>query len=301
MTVRCMKWAVPTAVGLTITVVAGPISYGATLLEHFNNYGTERVAVQGLGTEGDGWGGAWGGNTRPDYLPGYQLTYNDPNYNNAPNLSGPNHGVATYELDAAGSMSGQFVRRNLAEPMTGTIWISALGETNGPSGSGLLPPDVIFWLNANVNNQNYFGLRSETTSAAGQPLEWQLRSSIRYANTTPAYRGAFANGETHLMLVRLDLDVNELGHDNLQFWVNPNLSGGAGGLGAPVWDMSGSNMFESLTSVGISFTGVGSYMDAIRISNDPNGFEMVTMVPEPGALSLLGLGALAMLRRRSTL
>ena len=52
-----------------------------------------------------------------------------------------------------------------------------------------------------------------------------------------------------------------------------------------------------LSGVGISFY-IGGYIDAIRVSNDADGFQQVTGIPEPGSLSLLSIGGLAWILKR---
>jgi hypothetical protein len=270
------------------------LAQSQTIVEYFNGYGDQQVNLFGLGKAGNGWAGAWALNSRPDYRPGTQLTYSGAGYSNAGNLGGANSGVASYELGANNSQSGQIAYRSFAEPLTGTIWISYLAHVDG--GSGTAAPDVLMWFNRSVNTQNYFGLRSTWVDATDQSLGYTTGAAIRYANDTSSYVGSYASGEVHLMLARLDITPG--GNDTFDMWVNPDLTGGEGGLGTPVFSMSGSNAYgNGLADVGVSFSGFESMLDAIRVSN---GFNMV-VIPEPSTyailLGLFALGAGALTRR----
>jgi hypothetical protein len=266
-----------------------------TVVEHFNNYGEDRVNLSGLGSAEGGWAGAWGVPTstiRPDYLPGVHLAYNDAYYNNLPNLSGATHGVATYEAGGMGSLSGQRVSRAFETPLTGTIWISALAHLDGPAvnetNGVLTAPDIILWLNSAANTQNYIGLRSVNLSGSGTPdLVYEVSSSARFAGQTPTpYVGTFDEGVVHHMLARIDVDVNPEGHDALSFWINPDLSGGEAGLGTPQWQFSDVDAYGAgLASIGISFTGYESYLDSLRLSNAADGFRQVTLLGAPDPLA----------------
>ncbi len=113
-------------------------------------------------------------------------------------------------------------------------------------------------------------------------------------------------GTTALILGRLSLNTG--GDENLDVWVNPDVSGGIAGLGT-----AGSTRSEESATLGggldrlglVSYSTAsndGGFLDSIRFSDDSNAdqaFADVTgvLVPEPSALMLGALGSLLLLRR----
>jgi len=123
-------------------------------------------------------------------------------------------------------------------------------------------------------------------------------------NTTDTSATArFLAGATHLMLVRIEIGATLT---SFALWVDPDLTGGEGGLPAPLYNVSAANnnMIGSvLQDIGVGFFGSGAagsplQMDAIRVSNEPDGFSQVTAVPEPKTLALLlaAIGCLGIFR-----
>jgi hypothetical protein len=291
-----------------IPLLASAVSlHGQVIVENFNDYGDTRVNLMDLGSAGGGWAGPWTNNIRPDYVPGAGLTYDQPGYAyNSENLVGANHGLASYHL-GTGSQSGQVARRAFAEPLTGTIWISFLAHVDGPAdnntaGGAPVIPDVIFWLNHGQTPANFVALRGQVDGS--KPGGYRVAAVSRYAGSDTFAAGSdFAEGTTHLLLSRIIIGADG-NNDSLDFWVNPNLSGGEVGLGAPLLSFSGADAYgSSLTNIGVSFTGPLSQIDAIRISNAPDGFAQV--IPEPSTyaffvgLSILGTALLLRRKRRN--
>jgi len=89
--------------------------------------------------------------------------------------------------------------------------------------------------------------------------------------------------------------LNDIGSDQIELWVNPDLSGGESGLGAAT--LSDTGNVGAISGIAVSFEETDSALDQIRISNGDNGFLDVTAIPEPASLALMGLGSLLMLGR----
>lgn len=256
---------------------AGSALQAATATDHFNDYGTAQKDLFGnTGSETSGWAGPWATNASPDYYPDVRLVYNDPNYDNTPNQAGDSHGAAGV-IDGGGVNSSQAATRSFSAPLTGTVWISALSSYTEPGA------DTIFWLDKTINTQNFIALRS------GVP-------KMRFGNVNSEATATFANATTHLMLAKLELNVSG-DNDAISFWVNPDLSGGEAGLPTPHLTASSADAYGlALDDIGVAFAFDNSYFDAIRVSNDADGFEQV--IPEPASLTLLAVGGLLALRRR---
>ncbi|HEX7010548.1 MAG TPA: hypothetical protein VF184_11230 [Phycisphaeraceae bacterium] len=261
-------------------------AWAETITEYFNGYGESTVDLSGLGAAGDGWSTGWIDNTNPDYVPGTQLTYTAAGYSNAGNESGPDDGAAVY----GGGTAGSIVRRGVGEfpGLGGTIWVSALVRISEANG------EVLLWLGGSSAN-NYIAIRT------GQV-------AFRY-NGASQTGAAVATNQTHLMLAKIQVNVDG-DNDTIEYWFDPDLSGGEAGLGAAVFSGSGQHVFGQTTVEGetvlldmsgirLSFAGAGSTIDAIRISNDADGFLKVTSaIPEPATVGLSAAGALTLLMHR---
>lgn len=267
-------------------LVAGSIGLGATvapaatLVENFH-YGDTSRNLNGLGAATDGWAGAWFGDNATDYFANRNLAYSGTGYSNADN--GP--GAIGY----GGGDAGNITTRVVPTALTGTVWVSALVEISSNSG------DALLWMRNDPHgaNANMIGLRGSINGTDNAPVAY-----LRYGSATNSQSvQTFALDTTHLLLAKIDVDYFGA-LDRIQFWVNPDLSGGEAGLGAPLLSGEGSDVMANVAGPRVSFQAAGSTMDAIRISNDADGFLKVTAVPEPASLAVLGLAAGALLGRR---
>lgn len=255
------------------------------ITDHFNDYGTTTAPLAGTqsqtASENDGWAGQWTGVASSHYRAGERLSYNDANYNNGPNEGGAEDGVAGIRPEG-GIQAGQVATRAFARPITGTVWVSALAQFEDSAGG-----DVLLWFDVNdpeAGAQDFIGFRAGS-------------GSLRYEGDNSS-AGTFEAGETHLLLAKIDINADG-SNDTVDFWIDPDLSGGEAGLGTALLSGSGADAFgDALNNVGVSFSREGSRLDALRIGSGADGFTAVTMIPEPGAMALLGLGGLALTRRR---
>lgn len=256
-------------------------------LEHFNACAATNRNVVGL-NGGSGWSGAWEAATAPgkaQFVVGTQLvsTSQGVYFSNAGNSNTADSGCARWQ--AAGSA---IVARPFAEGLNGTIWISALAQLTGGD-------RAYIWLDARAgvnggNSGTFFGLDGE-----GGAL------TMRFNDTSAPYAeifvpAAIATGTPHLLLARVELN-HAAGDDRVAFWCDPDLSGGEAGLGAPAIlstsIATGDALGDTLDAIGIQLEdrdgdGVGSLVDAIRVSSLPNAFHDVTAPPTPYAVWLAG-------------
>lgn len=269
--------AISAASALTIGVTG---AQGASVSEYFDYDGTDSANLNTFGSSGDGWAGAWFGGNGPDFIPGTNLTYTDPGYSNAGNTGG----MAGY----GGSDAGDISSRLLGAPMTGTVWVSVLARVSGNQS------DAILWLrdNPHGDNANFISLRGTVNGTDNAPVP-----VLRYgASDNRQGPDAVELGDVYLLLGRVTVDYED-DLDRIEFWVNPDLSNGEAGLGTPLLSADGANVLNAVAGPRVSFSSGGA-LDAIRMSNDPDGFEYVTAVPEPASLGAIGLGGLMLLRRR---
>jgi MYXO-CTERM domain-containing protein len=294
-------WTASALLG-AFTVISA--AQGATITENFNDYGTTSTFVSGLGTAGDGWAGAWTELTTdsgwPQYEAGSSLTFNSPNYTTAANQTGANDGLIV--TGATNTNASKAAYRSFSTPLTGTIWISALTQFHN------VGPDVLLILDATSGTNNYVGIRLNATLSKAE-------ARIKTNGTEDADEfgpggtdNVYPNDTSLLLLSRIQIDIDASGNDQIDYWIFdsnstttgiPALPATAAGLPAtPSFSKVGDFYGTSLSAIGVAVTKANTKVDAIRISNDANGFEQVTSVPEPGLLGAGLLGLLALRRRR---
>ncbi len=280
----------PNRVCLWLAAVAGmamatTVANAALVTEYFNNYGTTAptdmtsAALNG----GSGWSTAWAGNTSaPIYEPGTQLTYTATGYSASDNESGSNDGAIK-----GGASDVSFASRQVSS-MDGTVWLSMLV-------SGLKSSATVGFSSSGANNT---WLRAEAAQ-----LRWRQPSGTI---TNYAIGSTLSESGTHLLLGRIVF--NATGNETVHWWIDPTLNtngtapSDASAVVARTVDQLGIGLTRiNLTGTSTSTTNAPARFDAIRISNDANGFQQVTQViPEPTGLMALSAGAMCLLPRRRT-
>jgi len=98
-----------------------------------------------------------------------------------------------------------------------------------------------------------------------------------YASTADRVAGA-----THMLLVKIQMNMAGGTNDGCELWVDPPLFAGEGGLGFPIYSYGYADVFGTdFSGVGVSFNKASMLnkakprLDDIRISNGPNGFAEV--------------------------
>ena len=292
-----MKFSPSSASGGLIAIgllALAPSARSAVAVEYFNDYGTTSPTglVSGGLNGGSGWSGAWQGGASNSYFQAANPTYSGTGYSDTGNDNGADDGVAR------GSSTSSIAYRNLADGgMGGTIWLSAIVNQTA---SG----DMLLWLDktnttASGVDRDFVALRGSTgTSPAGDNTPEAVMSYNGGTDLTSSTVN-FAAG-THLFLVRIDMNYSAA-LDRVSFWINPDLTGGEAGIGTAIYTAGTLDTFGTVfDGIGISSDGTQSTIDAIRISNESNGFNFVTTgIPEPSlSLLLLASGAVSVFRRR---
>lgn len=276
------------AVAATLAWTATTAS-AATISEYFNGYGESFVALDNVGSAGDGWADGWvddgGAETTAGTFPSYQpnstawpaFTFNNPDYNNAGNLLTNGHGQAR-----GGANAGTIIERSLDTGLTGEIWVSAIVNFSSSD-------DVLLWLDhTSVGNGPFVALRNNN----GNMVPRMRADGDQTSDNT-----SFAADTTWLFLAKAV--VTDDGNDSLDFWIKGE-SDDLNNLGTAIYTVSGVDLFgSSFDKIGLSFDGNDARLDAIRISNDPDAFQQVLGVPEPASgLVIAAMGGAMMLRRQ---
>lgn len=164
------------------------------------------------------------------------------------------------------STGGRQTTRALDVPLTGTVWLSfLLNQPTIDSRGGI------------TFNQNIAAPGNPRIVATGTEVRLGLAGNLQGA-------GAGANlltlGETALILGRLTIDATG-NPEVLDVWINPDLSGGADGLPVPDTTLSEEDTrFDGgITRVGVqsySADNQGGIVDSLRLSDESNGFTIVT-------------------------
>ncbi len=178
--------------------------------------------------------------------------------------------------------------RDLASPMTGnTVWFSYLVQNQSDASRGGI----------GFNGSGYTPTEPRIQTAG---------TSLYFDGNTVANQ--FTAGETALVLGRITVDDAVNADDTWDIWVDPDVSGGIGGLPAPTLsvdedyvDAAGITRLRNISYYFGSGGNQGAIVDMVRLSDNAGaqGFADVTgvlpgtqIVPEPTSIAiwtLLGL------------
>ena len=258
--------------------------FSGTLSEDFN-YGTAKNRVDVVSYTTGGWSEPWGPGfdtttgtvnlgTAAAYAKSANLNYNAPGYTNSSTIGTLVSGGASSGTSTA---AGTVVSRGITGGMAGTIWISALVQQDSLSAAN---EDALIWLDRTAAGN------SDNAGNAFIGIQGGGAIALRYAgiNTLLETNGAtYAANAAHLLLAKIVIDANGTTADSLQFWIDPSLTN----LGTANLSIGGQNLFgSSFDGIGLSVGSNGGMIDALRISNLPDGFQQVTALPEPASVAL---------------
>jgi len=289
------------AAGAWLGVFTVAPSHGATITDDFNDYGTTSTYISGMGTAGGGWAGGWTGTATtgyPQYQPNATITFNSPNYSTAGNQSGTNDGMVV--TGDGNTNAAKAAYRSFSTSLTDTIWISALTQFSNAA------PDVMLILDATSGTSNYVGIRNEASKAQAIIATGGIADNDEFGPDVAD--NVYPTNAPLLLLTRIQIDVSGT-NDRIDYWIFddkssttniPALPATADDVLAiaPSFSKTGNFFGTGLDAIGVALTKTGTSVDAIRISNDADGFKQVTSVPEPGLLGAAALGLLALRRRR---
>ncbi len=216
-------------------------------------------------------------------------------------------GTAKMLASAAPSDVNSVRRATFGTPLSGTVYFSYLAQLTGSTDRlGLTlnsAADVLGnAVNGGITLISVASAGTSSTVTAAQTRLWNNGAIIAasgggtnpFTLTTP--------GAVNFTVGRITFNVSGV-NDQIEFWVNPNLSGGTLGTanynsGAAAGDLLGSSL--TLFGVGIYGTTVGpdgtsGLVDNIRFGNSLSD---VAVIPEPATFALLGIGMMTVLTLR---
>jgi MYXO-CTERM domain-containing protein len=274
-----MVWASLVAVGLLATAPA----QGVLITEHFD-YGTSSISAIGGSSlnGGTGWGGPWvQTRTRVNYVAGSNVTVSTPGYVNA-----TSQGFARADGGGSDRMTRAF---GTSFGPGSTVWGSYLIQV--PSNAGGASSFDRMRLEINGDDSDEIGWGG-SNNAPGSLLV-RVNGSTTQVESTPL-------GSSNLLIFKMETDYSGV-NDRLTLWTNPadasSLGTGSVFDGADIWGSS----FSSI-AMDMRWANGRPAFDSLRFSGvdleEVLTGEPLPAVPEPAALGAIGLGALALIRRR---
>ncbi len=268
------------------------------ITEYMNGYGPVTVSDVDTLNGGTGWASGWVRDSTAAnsarYIANTGLSYGGTGYSNFGNETGLNDGYFQR------SSNEPVYSRDFAAPVTtSTIWVSGLLLFNRTDGRAA--PQITLDGDSGTTSFGFFDLNDASGNENGALLA--LTGATTQMTTTN-----FALNTAHLILARIEFDQSGA-DDRVTFWVDPDVSGVAGGgaaaLSAFTFQATGT-LGTQLDSAGFKFGQTTGTLDALRVGTaggDAGLNEVLTgvAVPAPGTVTLLVFGGLAstlVLRRR---
>jgi len=260
-----------------MSVAFGSLGYGA-VVQDFNDLNPGLMSGQGGGV---GLLGNWAGTGTIDVIAGDL---------DSPLYSRPQSGTSQ---SVQGDYSqGRQNNRNLASPMSGSIWFSFLvnNPTVPASGTGGSRGGISF------NNTGY-------SPGAPRVLSAGRHLVVNPVGNTLAWRdNQFTANQTGLVVGQMIVGP---GNDSINVWVDPDLMANTDIWNHPTtYSSTAYNFADSISGLGVmtyaSGGGTGAIVDNVLLGNSQFA---VTGVPEPSTFLIWSLGLLGLAwyaRRRRT-
>lgn len=272
-------------------IICSASSHAALVSEDFSY--ADNSALLGQSGGSGSWTGSWGASTTSGSNTGRIKADADANLS----YSGGGYAISQTGTGRAFSDINAFrgINRYIDTNLTGTVWFTVLAQN-------LLSTDRNGIQFNNHADAPYTGLDYSNGN-----FNVHLSGSsliVRYGGADSSSLATVALNQTHLLLGRITFQDSGV-NDRLEVWANPT---DLTNLGSPLFSNNTADIGADLYLAGVFGFGAASstnvaqgYLDALRISdgggNANNAFFQVTgvIVPEPGAIALLGLSALSVL------
>ncbi len=278
----------------TALLVVTTTSYGAVLASESFSY-TASSTLQGNGSAGSGWAGSWSGGA---YANDMTIVAGGLSYNAGGVVI--NGGATAVQVTDLGSSGNSTETRSLAANPTGDVYVRFLVNLGSST-----------WTNTDNATFQVTGMRSvssrKTFSQVGIDVNNAPNPDEEFSALTAPGKSNEVNadltvGTTYLVVARFYSNANEAWgtkYNSIDLWLNPNLAGTTGFLG-------------TCQATSDPYLSPGQ-VDGIRLQqfNADNG-DLVkfdeyvigeswgdVVVPEPASIAILGLGGMALLRRRN--
>ncbi|MDA3874582.1 MAG: PEP-CTERM sorting domain-containing protein [Kiritimatiellae bacterium] len=263
-----------------------PVTQAAVVSIDFNDLSAGNLQTQGGGS---GFSGTWGNTSSIQVVAGDLAAPGGTGY--ALTQSG-----TAQRIEGSGSsarISTRTVNGNLGQ---GEFWFSALMQTGAGNSVAM-----------NFNN-NDFNYSSQSLVFTGTDVAWNSGG----AGTDGSASGVVTAGQTFLVLGRMNVVSGTGNEDDLTLWINPILTeNGSLNINDAVFSLTGTEINSTVTDdnrntsigrIGLGGSSSAGKIDMFHLSNnggstaiqDITGVSGISVIPEPSALALMGIGLIAM-------
>ncbi len=278
----------------TALLVVTASSYGAVIASESFTY-TVGGTLQNNGSAGGGWAGAWGGgaNGGDMVIVSSGLSYNA----GGVVIDG---GVSAVQITDENNTGNSSETRSLSANPTGELFVRFLVRLGSSNWSNMDAATFQVTGMRSATSRKQFSLVGIDVNNAPDPDEELI--AMTAAGKSNEINADLTVGTTYLVVARLYSDSGNpwsTKYNSVDLWLNPNLAGTTGFLGTAAATSDPYLSPGQVDGIVLAQSNIES-SDLVKFDEYVIGETWGdVVVPEPASMVLLGLGGMALLRRRT--